>query len=90
LKDLIMRLTFLAVGLTITLALATGATAQQPATQSEEVGDQSRVICRTETQIGSRLSKIRRCHTAAEWAEVKRENRRVIERVQAMKPAQGG
>lgn len=85
-----MRVTFLALGLSTALALATGAIAEERAPQSEEIGDQSRVICRTDTQIGSRLSKIKRCHTAAEWAEVKRENRRVIERVQAMKPAQGG
>ena len=85
-----MRLTLFAMGLTTTLALATSAIAEERVPQSEEIGDQSRVICRTETQIGSRLSKVKRCHTAAEWAEVKRENRRVIERVQAMKPAQGG
>ena len=56
---------------------------------NEEVGDPNRVICRTEQQIGSRLAKIKRCHTAAEWAQIKRENRQVIDKVQAHKPSQG-
>jgi hypothetical protein len=85
-----VRAILLALGFMATLTLATQTVARPGESQNEEVGDQNRIICRTEAQIGSRLSKIRRCHTAAEWAEVKRENRRVIDKVQAHKPSQGG
>ncbi len=54
----------------------------------EEFGDPNRVICRTEEDIGSRLARSRRCHTAAEWALIKREERLTVDRVQAMKPSQ--
>lgn len=66
-----------------------GAFAKDDHGDHEEVGNQNRVICRTEQEIGSRLSKVRRCHTAAEWAQIKRENRAIIDRVQAYKPNNG-
>jgi hypothetical protein len=75
--------------LCVTGALALPSSVMSMRSENEDVGDPNRVICRTEQQIGSRLQKIRRCHTAAEWAEIKRENRRVIDKVQAHKPSQG-
>lgn len=83
-----MRLKIIAVCAVVTMALPVPAIAMR-SSDNEEVGDPNRIICRTEEQIGSRLSKIRRCHTAAEWSEIKRENRRVIDKVQAHKPSQG-
>lgn len=77
-----------ALVLTVGMAFPMAALAKSSTSENEDVGNPQRVICRTEQQIGSRLSKIKRCHTAAEWAEVKRENRRVIDKVQAHKPYQ--
>jgi hypothetical protein len=83
-----MRRSIIALGFAAVLATHSIANAKLTHSENEEVGDPNRVICRTEQQIGTRLQKIRRCHTAAEWAEVKRDNRRVIDRVQAHKPRQ--
>ncbi|WP_414901003.1 hypothetical protein ACMT1E_13990 [Sphingomonas flavalba] len=47
--------------------------------------DPNRVICRTETDIGSRLSRSRQCYTAAEWQQIRREQRMMIDRAQQSK-----
>lgn len=82
-----MRAIFLIIAVTGALALPSAGMAIR--SENEDIGDPNRMICRTEQEIGSRLKKIRRCHTAAEWAEIKRENRRTIDKVQAHKPSQG-
>ena len=51
--------------------------------------DPNRIICRSEEEIGSRLQTQRTCMTAMQWADVEREQRRTVERVQQYKPAQG-
>ncbi len=43
-------------------------------------------ICEASTTTGSRLGTTRRCRTKAERDQAKAETRRVIERVQTMKP----
>jgi hypothetical protein len=65
------------------------AMAKKDRNDHEEMGNPTRVICRSEEEIGSRLSRVKRCHTAAEWALIKRENRLTIDRVQAFKPSSG-
>tara|TARA_B100000929_G_scaffold79709_1_gene62230 strand:+ start:357 stop:623 length:267 start_codon:yes stop_codon:yes gene_type:complete len=49
----------------------------------EEMGDQSRIICRKTQDTGSRLRSRRVCATAGEWAEQRRQNRESIEKTQA-------
>lgn len=49
----------------------------------EEMGDQSRIICRKIQETGSRLRAKRICATAAEWAAQKQQNRESTERTQA-------
>ena len=44
--------------------------------------DPNRKICEKVEKIGSRVSVIRICMTAAQWDEQKRENREHLERVQ--------
>jgi hypothetical protein len=39
-------------------------------------------ICRTELESGSRLRKSRACHTAAEWAELRRQAKANIDHIQ--------
>ena len=82
-----MRSLLIVLGFAVTVAVPSAIMALR-ASENEDVGDPNRVICRTEQQIGSRLSKIKRCHTAAEWSEIKRENRRVIDKIQVHKPRQ--
>jgi hypothetical protein len=50
--------------------------------RAKEQLDPNRMICRTEEELGSRLSRKRRCLTAAQWDEIRRDERMVIERGQ--------
>ena len=64
-------------------ALAAPAFAQatdgaQPAIRN---GDQ-RLICRTLREIGTRLGGYRACHTAQEWAELRRQTQANIDHIQ--------
>ncbi|SDD23208.1 hypothetical protein SAMN05444678_110181 [Sphingomonas sp. YR710] len=74
---------------TTSLFISAAAGARHTKANDEEMGDPNRVICRSEVDTGSRLARSKRCHTAAEWALIKREERMTVDRVQAMKPYQG-
>ena len=54
--------------------------------RSEEVGDGSRMICRTSGVTGSRVKSGRICMTADEWAASKREARQKVEMEQQRRP----
>lgn len=58
--------------------------------RSEEVGDGSRMICRTSGVTGSRVKTGRICMTADEWAASKREARNRVEQEQTRRPALDG
>ena len=47
----------------------------------------NKVICRTIQESGSRLNKTRACHTQAEWAELRRQTRENVQRIQDARPA---
>jgi len=51
---------------------ASGAGAAGPAKPKY---DPDRIICETRQEIGSRLKRIRICHTALEWEEVRLQER---------------
>ncbi|HWT11575.1 MAG TPA: hypothetical protein VN231_02365 [Allosphingosinicella sp.] len=51
--------------------------------------DPNRMVCVNELQIGSRLARSRVCRTRAEWAQVREQTRRVIDRVQFNKQTCG-
>jgi hypothetical protein len=57
--------------------------------RDEAVGDPNRTICRSIAVTGSRLGRQRVCQTAAQWQQVRRDNRRNIERAQADRPTAG-
>ena len=44
--------------------------------------DPNSKVCETVSQVGSRLSKKKICATRAEWAEMKRQDREVVDQVQ--------
>jgi len=50
--------------------------------------DPNAKVCETVSQVGSRLSKKKICATRAEWAEMKRQDREVVD--QAQRAAQIG
>ncbi len=61
--------------LTATVALA------QPAASGSK-GDANKQICRTISDTGSRLGHTRACHTAQEWADLRRQTRQNVDRIQ--------
>lgn len=72
------------LGLSAVALAAVTAGAAPPAKGKD---DSNKVICRTVQDIGSRLNKSRACHTKAEWAELRRQTRENVQRIQDARPA---
>jgi hypothetical protein len=45
-------------------------------------GKGEKMICRRDSESGSRLKKSRACHTAAEWADLRRQAKANVDRIQ--------
>ena len=68
-------------------ALLAGVTiAAQPARRTAPKKDAERLICRTYPDSGSRFTSYRACHTAAQWAEMRRQTIQNIDRIQNSRP----
>ncbi len=64
-------------------ALVTAAAVMaQPAGSRDPAVDANRKICRGMSDVGSRLSRSRACHTAAEWAELRRQTKQNVDHIQ--------
>ena len=50
--------------------------------QKAQPVDPNAKVCETVSQVGSRLSKKKICATRAEWAEMKRQDREVVDQAQ--------
>jgi hypothetical protein len=68
--------------------LATTAVVAQPSS-GETKSSANKQICRAVADTGSRLGRSRICHTAEEWAELRRETQQNIDRVQNARPMNG-
>lgn len=68
-----------AIGLALSVPLVSPAALAQQRTQS---ADPNAKVCETVSQVGSRLSKKKICATKAEWAEMKRQDREVVDQAQ--------
>jgi hypothetical protein len=65
------------------LSAGAAALADPPAAgPSSGKADPNRMICRTLNEGGSRLDRRYACHTAAEWAELRRQTRASIDHIQ--------
>lgn len=64
------------------LLLAAGFVPSAAAQISKAPADPNAKVCETVSQVGSRLSKKKICATRAEWAEMKRQDREVIDHAQ--------
>ncbi len=82
-----MKYLFLGVLVISEIALAQG-DSDSPR-RSGPNNDPNQIVCRTETTIGSRLNRTRICRTRAEWAQLREQERRVVERVQFNKQTCG-
>ena len=66
---------------------AAQALADPPARQTREGdGDPEQMVCRNETEVGSRIARRRVCRTRAEWAALQAHSREVTDEVQRFKP----
>ena len=80
------RLAILCVAAAASAGLAQ-ALADPPARKTREgAGDTGQIVCKSDTEPGSRLKRRRVCRTRAEWAELQAQNRDVTEEVQRFKP----
>ena len=70
---------FAAVALMLTAMAGQPAAAQVSKAQPV---DPNAKVCETVSQVGSRLSKKKICATRAEWAEMKRQDREVVDQAQ--------
>lgn len=51
-------------------------------TEAVDKNDPNRVVCRSESNTGSRLAQTKRCMTVQQWEQDKLQNQRDIERIQ--------
>ncbi len=69
------------------VALASGVASASSGSSKSGGSDPNKVVCKTEGPTGSRLGKTRACHTVAEWAELRRQARQNVEKIQDSRPA---
>ena len=67
-------------GASAALLLTATAALAQPAASSN--ADANKQICRSMADTGSRLGHSRACHTAQEWADLRRQTRQNVDRIQ--------
>jgi len=69
-----------AAALGAAILLAGAAQAGEPAGGSSR--NPNKIVCRTTQQVGSRLAKDRACHTLAEWEDLRRQSKKVVDDIQ--------
>lgn len=60
-----------------------------PAGQVKPAKDMNEMVCERQRELGSRLASAKVCHTRAEWAELRSQDRQEIELVQQRRGTQG-
>jgi hypothetical protein len=63
------------------LVTATALLAQAPQS-TDSKADANKQICRTFADTGTRLGQYRACHTAQEWAELRRQTSQNVDHIQ--------
>lgn len=74
-----MRNTAMAAALALLIA---GPAAAAPAGKDKKAWDPNREICKSKPVLGSRLQRIRECHTAQQWLEMKQQEQWGLRRQQ--------
>ena len=54
----------------------------QPTSKAKPARDPNEMVCEAQREPGSRLSMVKVCHTRAEWADLKAQDRQEIDLVQ--------
>ena len=68
------------------LAQVSSISTSNPASKGQ---DPNRMVCEVEQTTGTRLGARKVCKTAAEWAQMKREHRETLEKVQQQATSTG-
>ena len=74
-------------GLCALFMLAGTAAASESASKSAPKSDPDKVVCRLSNDTGSRLGRVRVCKTNAQWAEMRRQTKESIDRIQSNRSA---
>ena len=72
----------LVLALAATIVVGAASAAAEERSNKSNKGDPNKLICKTMEENGQKLRKVRACHTAAEWAEMRRQTRAAIEHIQ--------
>jgi hypothetical protein len=89
--DLSIRFGIAAAALSVafpTLAQTAPAPAQLP-TQAKAVKDPNQIVCERQAELGSRLAAAKVCHTRAEWADLRSQDRHMVDQAQTQRGMQG-
>jgi hypothetical protein len=71
------------IGMTMAAAvLAAGLASGAAAEKAKQPYDPNREICKSKPAIGSRLQRIRECHSAQQWLEMKQQEQWGLSRQQ--------
>ena len=73
----------------VAMVTATAVIAQPASNSGATSDDSNKQICRSVADTGSRLARSRECHTAQEWAELRRQTQQNIDRIQNSRAANG-
>ena len=76
-------------GACFAVLVAATAVAAQSAPGAPAKDDPNRQICQASPDTGSRLGHVRICHTAAEWAELRRQTQSQIDHIQNARAGSG-
>lgn len=75
-------------GLVATAMVASSAMAAERS--KRKGGNPNKMICRVESEIGSKLRRTRACHTKAEWEELRRQTQANVEHIENARPCNCG
>ena len=62
--------------------LVAQATQPAPNVQSQKPKDPNETVCERQREPGSRLASARVCHTRAEWADLRQQDRQMVDKAQ--------
>jgi hypothetical protein len=54
----------------------------QPPDQPKPAKDLNEIVCERQAELGSRLAAAKVCHTRAEWADLRSQDRHMVDQVQ--------
>ena len=63
--------------------------AAQPASAAKPAEDPNQMVCEKQEVPGSRIATQRICHTRAQWADLRAQDRQEIEKVQTQRGCSG-